>query len=206
MWKFKFPVPIQNCIYLVFGWFKKYDKLYDRELIELFKSKQDINALGVLFSRYSHLVASIAIGILKDKQKAEDVVQEIFEIVSKDLVKHDVKNFNSWIYSVTKFHCFKVKKVIEFVQSDIELGDEDDSDEILEFELQLQTRIKHLKKAMSLIKYEQKKCVELFYLKGYSYNEIADETEYTMNEVKSFIQNGKRNLKSLIIANAIKDE
>ena len=190
----------------MFGWFKKYDKLYDRELIELFKSKQDMNALGVLFSRYSHLVASIAIGILKDKQKAEDVVQEIFEILSRDLVKHDVKNFNSWIYSVTKFHCFKVKKVIEFVQSDIELGDEDDADEILEFELQLQTRIKHLKKAMSLIKYEQKKCVELFYLKGYSYNEIADETEYTMNEVKSFIQNGKRNLKSLIIANAIKDE
>ena len=191
----------------MFGWFKKYDKLYDRELIELFKSKQDMNALGVLFSRYSHLVASIAIGILKDKQKAEDVVQEIFEIVSKDLVKHDVRNFNSWIYSVTKFHCFKVKKVVEFVQSDIEFSDnDDDHDDVLEFELQFQTRIKYLKKAMSLIKYEQKKCVELFYLKGYSYNEIVDETEYTMNEVKSFIQNGKRNLKSLIIANAIKDE
>ena len=191
----------------MFGWFKKYNKLYDRELIELFKSKQDMNALGVLFSRYSHLVASIAIGILKDKQKAEDVVQEIFEIVSKDLVKHDVRNFNSWIYSVTKFHCFKVKKVVEFVQSDTEFSDnDDDHDDVLEFELQLQTRIKHLKKAMSLIKYEQKKCVELFYLKGYSYNGIVDETEYTMNEVKSFIQNGKRNLKSLIIANAIKDE
>ena len=190
----------------MFGWFKKYKKLYDRELMELFKSKQDMNALGVLFGRYSHLVASIAIGILKDKQKAEDVVQEIFEIVSRDLVKHEVKNFNSWIYSVTKFHCFKVKKVIEFIQSDIESSDDEDPEEVLDFELQLQTRMKYLKKAMSLIKYEQKKCVELFYLKGYSYYEIADETEYTINEVKSFIQNGKRNLKSLIIANAIKDE
>ena len=101
----------------MFGWLKKYNRLYDRELIELFKSKQDMDALGTLFSRYSHLVASIAIGILKDKEKAEDVVQEIFEVVVKDLKKHDVKNFNSWIYSVTKFHCFKVKKVNEFSQS-----------------------------------------------------------------------------------------
>ena len=190
----------------MFGWFKKYDKFYDRELIELFKSKQDMNALGVLFSRYSHLVASIAIGILKDNQKAEDVVQEIFEIVAKDLKKHDVKNFNSWIYSVTKFHCFKVKKVVEFAQSDIEVKEEEDAEEVLERELQLQARVEHLEKAMTSIKYEQKKCVELFYLKGHSYNEIVDETGYSMNEVKSFIQNGKRNLKLLIIANAGNNE
>ncbi len=190
----------------MFGWFKKYDKFYDRELIELFKSKQDMNALGVLFSRYSHLVASIAIGILKDKQKAEDVVQEIFEIVAKDLKKHDVKNFNSWIYSVTKFHCFKVKKVVEFAQSDIEVKEEEDADEVLERELQLQARVEHLEKAMTGIKHEQKKCVELFYLKGHSYSEIVNETGYSMNEVKSFIQNGKRNLKALIIANASTNE
>jgi len=190
----------------VFGWLKKYNRLYDRELIELFKSKQDMDALGTLFSRYSHLVASIAIGILKDKEKAEDVVQEIFEVVVKDLKKHDVKNFNSWIYSVTKFHCFKVKKVNEFSQSDIEIKEEEDSDEQLERELQLQKRLNHLKKAMDGIKYEQKKCVELFYLKGHSYREIAEETGYKMNEVKSFIQNGKRNLKSLIIASASDNE
>ena len=59
---------------------------------------------------------------------------------------------------------------------------------------------------MDGIKYEQKKCVELFYLKGHSYREIAEETGYKMNEVKSFIQNGKRNLKSLIIASASDNE
>jgi len=189
----------------VFGWFKKYNKLYDRELIALFKSKQDMNALGVLFSRYSHLVASIAIGILKDKQKSEDVVQEIFETIVKDLKKHDVKNFNAWIYSVTKFHCFKQKNVVEFAADDIEVQEEDVG-EVLERDLQLQTRVKHLEKAMSTIKREHKVCIELFYIKGYSYSEIVNETGYTMNEVKSFIQNGKRNLKSLIIASAVTNE
>lgn len=205
MWKNSFHCPIYKDIHLVFGWFKKYNKLYDRELIALFKSKQDMNALGVLFSRYSHLVASIAIGILKDKQKSEDVVQEIFETIVKDLKKHDVKNFNAWIYSVTKFHCFKQKNVVEFAADDIEVQEEDVG-EVLERDLQLQTRVKHLEKAMSTIKREHKVCIELFYIKGYSYSEIVNETGYTMNEVKSFIQNGKRNLKSLIIASAVTNE
>lgn len=165
-----------------------------------------MNALGVLFSRYSHLVASIAMGILKDKQKAEDVVQEIFETIAKDLKKHEVKNFNAWIYSVTKFHCFKVKKVVEFAEPEIEIAEEEDPDEVLERELQLQTRVSHLENAMLKIKNEHKTCVELFYLKGYSYSEIVDETGYTMKEVKSFIQNGKRNLKSLMIASAVTNE
>ena len=54
--------------------------------------------------------------------------------------------------------------------------------------LQLETALKTLNK-------EQKWCVELFYYKNKSYNEIIDITGYTANEVKSHIQNGKRNLK-----------
>lgn len=185
----------------MFGWFKKYEKLLDRELIDLYKSKTDMDALGVLFSRYSHLVAAIAMGILKNEQRAKDVVQEIFEVIVKDLKKHNVKNFNSWIYSVTKFHCFKVKNHNELSLEGVEISDEEDQDEILEKELHLQRRIDLLEGAMGTLKHEHKKCIELFYLKGYSYKEVTEETGYSMNEVKSFIQNGKRNLKSLILVN-----
>lgn len=185
----------------MFGWFKKYEKLLDRDLIALFKAKDDMNALGVLFSRYSHLVAAIAIGILKDEHKAKDVVQEIFEVVVKDLKKHDVKNFNAWIYSVTKFHCFKVKKLAIVSSDNLEIEDEHDEDEVFEYELQLQKRVELLGKAMNEIKPNHKQCVELFYMKGYSYKEVANETGYTMNEVKSFIQNGKRNLKLIMNTN-----
>ena len=118
---------------------KRHNRLPDRELIDLFKSGDDMNALGILFKRYSHLVASIAIGILKNEQKAKDVVQDIFEVVAKDL-----------------------------------------------------------KKSLSEIKPVQKKCVELFYFKGLSYKEIAEKTGYDLKEIKSHIQNGKRNLKLLI--------
>ena len=52
-----------------------------------------------------------------------------------------------------------------------------------------------LEKAIEELSEEQKKCIELFYLKQKSYQEIIDITGYSVNEVKSFIQNGKRNLK-----------
>jgi RNA polymerase sigma-70 factor (ECF subfamily) len=45
---------------------------------------------------------------------------------------------------------------------------------------------------------EQQQCVTLFYLQKKSYQQVSDETGYTMLQVKSHIQNGKRNLKILI--------
>ena len=157
-----------------------------------------MSALGVLFERYAHLVASIALGILKNEQKAKDVVQQIFEIVVKDLKNHDVRNFNAWIFSVTKFHCFKIKKVSKGPGILFEIESKDDFDEILENELLLQKRITLLRNSLNKIKFEQKECIELFYFQGFSYKEINEKTGFTIKEVKSYIQNGKRNLKLLI--------
>lgn len=177
---------------------KKYNNLPDRELIGLFKSENDMNAVGELFKRYSHLVASIAIGILKNEQSAKDVVQDIFEVVVHDLKKYDVQNFNAWIYSVTKFHCFKVKKGPSVLNSDQEIESKDDFEDVLENELLLQKRVRSLQNSLSEIKPVQRKCVELFYFKGWSYKEIAEKTGYDLKEIKSHIQNGKRNLKLLL--------
>lgn len=179
----------------------KYNSLPDRELVDLFKSANDMNALGVLFNRYAHLVASIAIGILKNEERAKDVVHEIFETIVKDLKKHDVKNFNAWIYSVTKFHCFKIKKEPFASESSEELESTDEFEEVLERELILQKRVDILNKSLSEIKPNQKNCIELFYFKGLSYKEVSDKTNLSIKEVKSHIQNGKRNLKLLISDN-----
>ena len=45
---------------------------------------------------------------------------------------------------------------------------------------------------------EQKTCVTLFYLQKKSYKEITDITGFSLLQVKSYIQNGKRNLKILV--------
>ena len=55
-----------------------------------------------------------------------------------------------------------------------------------------------MEEALKEINPEQQQCVTLFYLQRKSYQEISDTTGFTMMQVKSFIQNGKRNLKLLI--------
>ena len=63
--------------------------------------------------------------------------------------------------------------------------------------------LEYLQEAMNELKEAQQECIELFYMRDCSYLEISKITGYTLNEVKSHIQNGKRNLKKYI---AEKDE
>ena len=55
-----------------------------------------------------------------------------------------------------------------------------------------------LESAIEELKDEHKKCLIHFYLKKKSYDEVATITGFDLNQVKSFIQNGKRNLKLIL--------
>ena len=59
----------------------------------------------------------------------------------------------------------------------------------------LEQDLETLRKCIEQLKSEQKECVSLFYLEEKCYQEISDELSFELNKVKSFIQNGKRNLK-----------
>ena len=70
----------------------------------------------------------------------------------------------------------------------------------LENEVQKEGTFQQLEKALLELNKEQRVCVDLFYLKEKCYQEISDTTGYTLNQIKSFIQNGKRNLKNNMLA------
>ena len=65
--------------------------------------------------------------------------------------------------------------------------------------LQKEELMEELEKAIPLLNFEQRNCIEQFYLQKKSYIEIAESTGYTLMQVKSHIQNGKRNLKLLLL-------
>lgn len=176
----------------------------ERSLIALFQQKQKMQALAELYGRYVHLVSTLSHSILKQQQLTEDAVNDVFEIIARDLKTTQVQNFSSWLYSVTKFHCLKLKKKHqkEFARED--MSNEEASDDAitnLEMELKLQKRIALMKSSLGDIKEHQKTCIELFYLKGMSYHEVAEQTGFSVKEVKSYIQNGKRNLKNVMLDN-----
>jgi len=61
-----------------------------------------------------------------------------------------------------------------------------------------------LKEAMTSLNREQGLCVTLFYLEEKSYKEVVEITGFSSNQVKSYIQNGKRNLKLYLESNGRK--
>lgn len=168
----------------------------DLELVKEYKSGGDINLLGELYGRYMELVYGVCLKYFKEPEEAKDAVINIFEELVTKLKKYDVINFKSWLYQLAKNYCLmklrsrKSKPVI--VDIDImHLEENNHPDNVAEKEEQLNG----MESCMEQLPAEQKRAIELFYLQEKCYKEIADLTGTEINKVRSFIQNGRRNLK-----------
>ena len=180
----------------------KYNHYSDNELITEYKTTKNNVFVGILYKRYSHLVLGLSLKYLKDEDEAKDAVMQVFEKLLSDLLKFNIEYFKSWLYTFSKNHCLMI---IRTKQSKLkkEIDIQIHADSFMETESSLhpnsaaekEKQYTQLEKAIEELSLDQKKCIELFYLKEKSYNEIVEITGYSMNEVKSFIQNGKRNLK-----------
>jgi len=179
-------------------------KLSDEELIEKFLETGDKHFFGVLFQRYTHLVFGACMKYLKNKDESEDAVMDIFEKLMGELKAHEVRNFKGWIYTVSRNHCLmklrKEKQMQMTNQPDkldgivVEMPEPMHLNSTMEKEVELT----NLEQAMTKLNEEQRVCLELFYLQEKCYTEVASITKYSLNEVKSYIQNGKRNLKNYL--------
>jgi len=183
----------------------EYNQLDDNELIRRYCEEGNTNYLGILFKRYSHLVLGLCIKYLKNEDEAQDLVMNIFEKLTADLKKHKIEFFKSWLYTYSKNMCLmELRKKQSQLKKDIELQDnkvlfmDSGSDLHLNSNDEKENTISQLETALSTLSKEQKQCIVLFYYKNKSYNEIVDITGFNANEVKSYIQNGKRNLKNKI--------
>jgi RNA polymerase sigma factor (sigma-70 family) len=177
----------------------KYNDYSDNELINTFVKTGDNTFVGVLYQRYGHLVLGLSIKYLKNKDEANDAVIQIFTNLIKDLKKHKIDYFKSWLYVYSKNFCLMelrkrqsaLKKELELRENAHLFMDFEDAEHLKEKEKQIVL----MEKAIGSLNEDQKKCIELFYLKNKSYSEITILTGYSANDVKSYIQNGKRNLK-----------
>jgi RNA polymerase sigma factor (sigma-70 family) len=172
-------------------------QLSDSDLVSAYKRSADLNILGELFQRYMELVYGVCLKYLKHPENAQDSVIAIFEELVVKLQKHEVDNFKSWLYTLAKNHCLmrlRSEKKQPFVDFDVELMQSEENVH-LNGELEKEENFKKLDYCLGQLQEEQRKVIELFYLQGKCYNEIAGTTGIEWNKVRSFIQNGRRNLK-----------
>ncbi|MEN8121613.1 MAG: sigma-70 family RNA polymerase sigma factor [Bacteroidota bacterium] len=178
--------------------------LNDKLIIEKYNESEDKSLVGELFKRYTDFVFLVSMKYLKNEERSKDAVMQIFEKLFSDLLKHNIENFKPWLHMVVRNHCLgllrkdqsikKNEKSLKLEFDFMELEEEDHLNNESEYE----NDVDNLKNALKQLKIEQKKCVELFYLEEKSYNEITALTGYPIKKVKSYIQNGKRNLKLMM--------
>ncbi len=160
--------------------------------------------VGELFKRYSGFSFAICMKYLKDEDDSRDAVMSVFEKLFELLLKHNIDNFKPWLYSVLKNHCLlELRKATPFKRHH---NEDQISENIMENRAFMyqevngfpENELQKLENAIPKLSEEQRKCIELFYLKEKSYQEVSQITGYDMKKVKSYIQNGKRNLKIML--------
>lgn len=168
----------------------------DEGLLEGYRNSGDLAVLGSLFERYMPLVFGVCLKYLKDEEAAKDAVMGIFEELIIKVKQHEIKQFRSWVYVLSRNYCLmqlrsgkKMEQVSldEVMESAPFLHPEENNNK--------EEALTALERCMKKLNEGQRHTVQLFYLEEKCYKEVADITGYSMNDVKSYIQNGKRNLK-----------
>jgi RNA polymerase sigma-70 factor (ECF subfamily) len=182
---------------------KKRRSKTDEELLTEFRKGADPEVLGELYSRYMHLVYGVCLKYLKVREESQDAVMQIFEKLIVEIPKHNIENFSSWLHVVSKNYCLmqlrsdksQSERISEWIDehdvfmetvTDLHPLDEDNDSKVID---------RALEDCIERLKEEQKKCIRQFYFENKCYNEISENMDLDVKKVKSYLQNGKRNLK-----------
>lgn len=175
----------------------------DSELLQQYLNTGNLEILGELYNKYIHLVYGVCLKYLNNREESKDAVNKIFENLITEIPKFEIQNFRTWLYVVTKNYCLMEirknkadKKRFEKYSDDFFMESTDISHPIDEAPDSMLE--KHLKSCIEKLKKEQQNCIQMFYYEKKCYKEISLELNIEENKVKSYIQNGKRNLKICI--------
>lgn len=176
-----------------------FTQLTDQELLDRFYASGDNSWIGVLLERYTLLLLGVCMKYLREKEEAKDAVQQICMKVVTELSKYRVDYFKSWVYTIARNHCL-MKLRHRHEQPPAALSEHmlvsPDEETGIERHMEKEHLLDLMKEALEELSPEQRRCLILFYLEKRSYQEIAAMTSFTLMQVKSHIQNGKRNLKT----------
>lgn len=172
-------------------------ELTDRELLERFRRSGESEWLGHVYERYMELVYGLCLKYLGDESLAEDAVMTVFESLLIKVPEHNIKNFRNWLYTFVRNHCLmqlRREKPHLTVSFEPEFMQFEDSWHLID-EHSENGQLKHLEDCLSKLSPQQKSCIKLFYYEDKTYKEIAEMKCHEVGKIRSYIQNGRRNLR-----------
>jgi len=181
----------------IYGMPQRHAHMTDQELLEQFRRTGEQSWLGCLLERYTLLLFGVCMKYLKDEEEAKDAVQQVFLKALTELGKYRVEYVKSWLYTIARNHCLmqlrdRGKPTVE-ISERLRLEDSGEDPKLIQ-RVQQQD-LESLEEGLQHLSAEQRTCVVMFYLEKRTYQQVSEKTGFTYNEVKSHIQNGKRNLR-----------
>ncbi|WP_312696508.1 RNA polymerase sigma factor [Sphingobacterium mizutaii] len=182
----------------------KQKNLSDEDLLKLYLLDGDLNHLGDLYQKHSEMVYYVCLRYFKETERSKDAVMQIFEELIDKVKKQDIQDFPRWLYVVSKNHCLMALRSAKNKQEIV-------TDNFVEFSMNLHQEENYQEREEQLLRLEscldtliekQKKSIQLFFIEQKCYKEVVEITGFSMNDVKSYIQNGKRNLKNCMERNS----
>lgn len=179
----------------------------DEDLLSLLHETNELVYFDQLYERYIPMIYGLCLKYLQDAEKSQDAVMDIYENLSSKIVNYEIGIFKNWLYSVVKNHCFHIlrenKKEI-IVNFDSNLMESEDVMDLLDEEKVNNDNETALNRCLEKLPEPQRISISKFFFEDKSYADIVDETGFHLKSVKSYIQNGKRNLK-ICIENTLKE-
>lgn len=179
--------------------FRRKADFSDTDYLSEYRRTGNLTELGELYERHMDMVFAVCFRYLRDEDDAKDAVMQVFEQLIEELKTSEVRNFKSWLHSVTRNHCLMQLRAKRVVVGDEGLFEHEAYETFVvqapEADATLETQLSDLGDCLQTLAVEQRKSVELFYFQQLCYQQIADQTGFALTKVKSYLQNGKRNLK-----------
>lgn len=187
---------------------KKHKPESETDLLREYRQAGDLAVLGKLYEPQMEMVFAISMKYFKDEEEAKDTVMQLFEELIPKLRQHKVENFKAWLGMVARNYCLMElrKKTVEVSNFELNTHEEDESisNNFMEISssehhtdsFDLEQNLTKLEDCLQTLNLEQKQSVELFFMQEKTYQEVSQLTGFEVNKVKSYLQNGKRNLKN----------
>jgi RNA polymerase sigma-70 factor, ECF subfamily len=183
----------------------------EAELLQRLRSGSD-QAFVELVNQYKGLVLNLAARMTGRADSADDLAQEVFLRVWKGLASFRGEcKLSTWIYRITLNLCIAESKSArsrsQFVQVDdpaqeaslmTPTGDNPFADEVI-----LKERLGPL---IARMPDQYRTAISLYYLKEFSYLEIAEVMDVPIGTVKSYLFRGKAWLRERLLGRQLREE
>jgi RNA polymerase sigma-70 factor (ECF subfamily) len=163
----------------------------------------DEEALGLLLERYATTVLGIGLKVLRDREEAEELVQDVFFQVYRKCRLYDPARgtARAWLLQTAYHRAFDRREYLQIrrfydSRNVDELADQMRSTSDVEYEAQISQGEMIVRKAFAELSEKQRAILTLVFFEGYTLREISEQLKESLPNVRHYYYRGLKHLKS----------